>query len=125
MVAWMDDDLERRRQEGLYRRRRRLQSGQGVEVRYRLADFVNFSSSDYLAYANDPRLARAATRAALRFGTGAGASPLVSGYLPPLQALERDLAAWEGAEAALVFSSGFLTNLAVVSSLASPDDAIF
>jgi 8-amino-7-oxononanoate synthase len=125
MPAWMDDDLEERRRHGLYRRRRRLESGQGVEVRWRLRDFLNFSSNDYLAYAGDPRLARAAARAAQRFGCGAGASPLVSGYLPPLRALERDLAAWEGTQAALVFSSGFSCNLGVVSALAGPDSAIF
>jgi 8-amino-7-oxononanoate synthase len=86
---------------------------------------VNFSSNDYLALAGDPRLARAAARAARRWGCGAGASPLVSGHLPPLRALERDLAAWEGAEAALVFPSGFQANVAVVSALAGPEDAVF
>jgi 8-amino-7-oxononanoate synthase len=121
----MDEDLDHLRRQGLYRTRRRLESGQGVEVRYRLADFVNFSSNDYLSYAGDPRLARAAARAAHRFGCGAGASPLVSGHSPLLRALERDLAAWQGTEAALVFASGFLANLAVVPALVGPDDAIF
>jgi 8-amino-7-oxononanoate synthase len=121
----MDDHLEERRRQGLYRRRRRLESGQGVEVRWRLRDVLNFSSNDYLAYAGDPRLARAAARAAHRFGCGAGASPLVSGYLPPHRALERDLAAWEGTEAALVFSSGFACNLGVVAALAGEEGAIF
>src|SRR5437763_9591577 len=101
MPAWMDEELEARRKQGLYRTRRALASGQGTEVRWRHRDFVNFSSNDYLAYAGDPRLARAAARAAMRYGTGAGASPLISGHLRPLRALERDLAAWEGAQAAL------------------------
>ncbi len=125
MPGWMEDELEARRRQGLYRRRRALSSGQGAEVRWRQRDLVNFSSNDYLAYAGDPRLCRAAARAALRYGVGAGASPLVSGHLPPLRALERDLAAWEGTESALVFSSGFVTNLAVVSTLASPGDVVF
>jgi 8-amino-7-oxononanoate synthase len=125
MPDWMEDDLEERRRIGLYRRRRRLESGQGVEVRWRLRDFLNFSSNDYLAYAGDPRLARSAARAVHRFGCGSGASPLVSGYLPPLRALERDLTAWLGVEAALVFSSGFAGNVAVVSALADRDSVIF
>ncbi len=124
MPAWMDEDLEERRRRGLYRRRRALASGQGAEVRWRNRDFLNFSSNDYLAYAGDPRLARVAARAALRYGVGAGASPLVSGHLPPLRALERDLAAWEGTEAALVFPGGFVTNLAVVSTLSGPGDVV-
>jgi 8-amino-7-oxononanoate synthase len=125
MPAWVEDDLQGQRRQGLYRERRRLESGQGVEVRWRLRDFLNFSSNDYLAYAGDPRLARAAARAAYRFGCGAGASALVSGYLPPLRALERDLAAWQGREAALVFSSGFAGNLAVVSTLTGKQGVIF
>jgi 8-amino-7-oxononanoate synthase len=121
----MDDDLEDRRRRGLYRVRRRLQSGQGPHVRLGGRDLVNFASNDYLNLAGDPRLARAAARAARRYGTGAGASPLVSGHLPPLRALERDLARWEETEAALVFSSGFATNLAVVGTLAGKADAVF
>lgn len=125
MPSWMDEELQRRRAAGLYRQRRRLASGQGAEVRYRRADHVNFSSNDYLALACDPRLANAAARAAHRFGCGAGASALVTGHLPPLRALERDLAAWLGAEAALVFPSGFQANLAVLSALAGKEDAVF
>ena len=121
----MDDELNELRRRGLYRTRRRLESGQGVEVRWRLRDFLNFSSNDYLAYAGDPRLARAAARAAYRFGCGAASSPLVSGYHPPLRALERDLAAWQRTESALVFSIGFAGNLAVGSALAGKSDAGF
>jgi 8-amino-7-oxononanoate synthase len=121
----MDDDLDERRRRGLYRVRRRLASGQGPRVLYRGRELVNFSSNDYLALAGDPRLARAAATAARRYGCGAGASPLVSGHLPPLRALERALARWEGTEAALAFSSGFAANLALVSSLAGRDDAVF
>jgi 8-amino-7-oxononanoate synthase len=86
---------------------------------------LNFSSNDYLNLASDPRLARVAAQAARRFGCGAGASALVSGHLPPLRTLERDLARWEGTEAALVLSSGFAANLAVLTALAGREDAIF
>jgi len=125
MPDWMDDELEERRHRGLYRVRRRLQSGQGTRVRLRGRELINFSSNDYLALAADPRLARAAARAARRYGCGAGASALVSGCTPSLRALERTLADWEGTEAALVFSSGYAANLALVSSLAGRADAVF
>jgi 8-amino-7-oxononanoate synthase len=124
-LAWMDDDLDDRRGRGLYRRRRHMQSAPGVRVRLRGRTLLNFSSNDYLNLAADPRLARAAARAAGRYGCGAGASPLVSGYLPPHRALERALARWEGTPSALVFSSGFAANLAAAGSLAGPDDAVF
>jgi 8-amino-7-oxononanoate synthase len=123
--SWLEDDLASLHEQGLYRTRRRIQSGQGPHIKLDGRDYLNFSSNDYLNLAGDRRLARAAARAARRYGTGAGASPLVSGLSPPLRALERALARWEGTEAALVFPSGFAANLAVVSSLAGPDDAIF
>jgi len=121
----MDDELHERRRQGLYRRRRRLQSGQGPLVDLDGRRCRNFSSNDYLGLAQDPRLARAASRAARREGCGAGASPLVSGYLPALRSLERRLARWEGAESALVFSSGYLANIAVLTALAGQEDALF
>jgi 8-amino-7-oxononanoate synthase len=125
MTAWMDEDLEERRRRGLYRVRRHLKSGQGARVRLRGRELINFSSNDYLALAGDARLARAAAAAARRYGCGAGASPLVSGYSPPLRSLERELADWEGTEAALVLSSGYAANLALINSLAGQPDTVF
>lgn len=125
MPHWIDTDLKARKARGLYRTRRRLQSGQGVYVQLNGREFLNFTSNDYLNLASDPRLARAAAWAARKYGCGAGASPLVSGYLPPLRNLERALARWKGSESALVFSSGFVANLALISTLASGQDAIF
>lgn len=125
MADWIDEDLAQRRRAGLYRRRRRIDSAQGARVEYRGRTLLNFSANDYLNLAADPRLASAAARAARRYGAGAGASPLVSGHLPPLRSLERALARWQGAEAALVFSSGFIANLAVLSALADRDTIVF
>jgi 8-amino-7-oxononanoate synthase len=125
MASWLDDDLAERHDRDLYRVRRRLQSAQGVRVRVRGRELLNFASNDYLGLAADPRLGRAAARAARRWGVGAGASPLVSGWLPPLRALEKALARWEGTEAALAFASGFTANLGVIAALAGRADTIF
>jgi len=121
----MNDDLNELQHRGLYRQRRRVASAQGPRIRIGDCDYLNFSSNDYLGLAAAPRRARAAARTAQRFGCGAGASPLISGHLTPLRSLERTLAVWEGTEAALVFSSGFAANLALISSLAGLDDTIF
>lgn len=125
MPSWLDDDLADRRRRGLFRTRRGLQSAQGVHIRIRGRSYLSFASNDYLNLAADPRLARAAARAARRYGCGSGASPLVTGHLPPLRRLERDLARWEGTEKALVFSSGFAANLGTLSGLADSRDALF
>src|SRR5436305_8404645 len=114
--------LSHERAQGLYRTRRKLGSAQGAHVRWRGRDYLNFSSNDYLNLAADARLARAAARAARRYGAGAGASPLVSGYLPPLRALECALARREGAEAALVCGGGLAAHLPMVSPMASTHD---
>jgi 8-amino-7-oxononanoate synthase len=121
----MAEELADLQERNLYRVRRRVESAPGVRLRLRGRELLSFASNDYLNLAADPRLARAAAQAARRFGCGAGASPLVAGYLPPQRALERDLARWEGTGAALVFSSGFVANLAVISAVAGREDAIF
>jgi 8-amino-7-oxononanoate synthase len=117
-------ELSEARTRGLYRARRKLSSAQGPHVHWRGREFLNFSANDYLNLASDIRLARSAAHAARRYGTGSSASPLISGYLPPLRRLERSLAAWEKTAAALVFNSGFAANLGVITALAGPEDAV-
>jgi 8-amino-7-oxononanoate synthase len=125
MPSWFQDELDALREQDLHRTRRRLQSASGPRIRFRGRELVNFASNDYLGLAADPRLGRAAARAARKYGTGAGASPLVAGYLPPLRRLERRLARWEQAEESLVFASGFAANLGTITSLVGAGDAVF
>ncbi len=89
------------------------------------ASLINFGSNDYLGLAADPRLAAAAAKAAQQEGLGAGASPLVTGHSASHAELERRLAEFEGAEAALVFTSGFAANLGTVAALVDREDAIY
>ena len=80
-------------------------------------DVVSFCSNDYLGLANDPRLTEAANDAARRLGWGAGGSRYITGNHPLYAALERRTASIKHCEAAMVFGSGYLANLAAVSSL--------
>jgi len=82
-----------------------------------------FAANNYLGLTVDDRVGDAAAAAAREVGTGAGASRLVTGDTPAHRALERDLAETKRTERALVFSSGYATNVGVVTAL-SPD-AIF
>jgi 8-amino-7-oxononanoate synthase len=86
---------------------------------------VNFGSNDYLALAADPRLAAAAAEACLAAGTGAGASPLVTGRAAAHERLETELAAFEGTQRAVVFSSGYAANVGTIAALAGRGDAIY
>ena len=108
-------DIER---QGLRRQRRLLDSAQGVHVRVDGRDYLSFCSNDYLGLAADARIADAATEAISRFGLGAGASHLVSGHHRCHDDMERALASYVALPRALLFSSGYLANLAVRKDLA-------
>lgn len=84
------------------------------------APVVSFASNDYLGLTAHPAVARAAHEALDRWGTGSGASRLVTGARPVHAELERELAEWKGAEAALLFPTGFAANLGVLTTLAGP-----
>lgn len=78
---------------------------------------LDLASNDYLGLSGDARLAEAAAEAARVWGTGATGSRLVTGTTALHAELEAELAGFTGAAAALVFSSGYLANLAVVTAL--------
>lgn len=84
-----------------------------------------FCSNDYLGLANDPRLVEAMCRGARQWGAGSGASHLVSGHLRPHAEIEQRLAEFVGFPAALLFTTGYMANLAVLPALAGRNDAIF
>ncbi len=79
---------------------------------------VDLAGNDYLGLSRDPVVVRAAAEAAVAWGAGAGASRLVTGSLRLHAELEAELAAYTGAPGALVFSTGYQANLAIVSALA-------
>jgi len=83
-----------------------------------------FCSNDYLGLASHPALSEAAAEAAHDYGFGSGASRLISGESPLHSALEKALADYTGFDAAIVFPSGYQTNIGVLTALAGPDDLI-
>jgi 8-amino-7-oxononanoate synthase len=85
---------------------------------------LSFCSNDYLGLASHPSLAKASARAISQSGFGAGAARLVSGDLPEHRQLERALATFLGAPAALLFPTGYQTNIGVITALAGRDDLI-
>jgi len=80
---------------------------------------LDLASNDYLGLSGDPRLAEAAAAAARTWGTGSTGSRLVTGTTALHEELEAALADFTGAPSALVFSSGYLANLAAVTALAA------
>lgn len=109
-------------------RRRKLEhrnGSQGAKISVGGLSLINFCSNDYLGLANDPRLIETATRAAARYGVGAGAAGLLSGWARPHQELAEELASYLGRDRALLFSSGYLANLGTLSTFADRHSEIF
>jgi len=85
---------------------------------------VDFSSNDYLGLAAHPALAAAMTECAMQCGAGSGASHLISGHGREHAALEEELAAFTGRPRALLFSTGYMANLGVVTALAGRGESV-
>lgn len=81
---------------------------------------TSFASNDYLGLTQHPAVVAAAHDALDRWGTGAGAARLIVGSRPVHSELEAELAEWKGAEAAVLFPTGFATNLGVLSTFGGP-----
>jgi 8-amino-7-oxononanoate synthase len=124
-VHQIREELQRLRAQQLYRTRRVLDSPQGAEVRVDGETLLSFCSNDYLGLANDARVIAAFRRGAESYGAGSGASHLVTGHSVAHHALEEELAAFVGAERALLFSTGYMANLGVVSALLDRHGTVF
>ncbi len=97
----------------------------GRLVGYASREMIDFSSNDYLGLSQHPAMKEACLTSVMEWGTGAGASRLMSGNLAPYKELEEALASFKGTEAALVFGSGYLANLGVLTGLCRRGDRIF
>ena len=111
--------------EGRKRFRRTLESPQRSRVTVDGRDYIAFCSNDYLGLASDARLVEAAQEGAAKWGVGAGASHLVLGHTSAHHALEAALAAFVDLPRALLFSTGYMANIAVVTALMGRGDAVF
>jgi 8-amino-7-oxononanoate synthase len=111
--------------EGLLRRRRVAGSPCGPEMAIDGRTVLSFASNDYLGLAADPRLIDALAEGARAWGVGAGASHFLGGHFEPHAQLEERLAAFVGAERALLFSTGYMANIGILPALAERGDVIF
>ncbi len=117
--------LHSRKSNGLYRHRLTLEGRQGVHVSIAGRKYLSFSSNDYLGLASHPELIEAVCEGAIRYGVGAGASHLVVGHHLSHHRLEEALAHFTGFPRALLFSSGYMANVGVVTALVGHGDAVF
>jgi 8-amino-7-oxononanoate synthase len=118
-------ELETLTRAGLRRALHRVQQRAGCHVIVDGHPALDFSSNDYLGLASDPRLAAAGAAVLAADTTGAAAARLISGNHPLHEALEVELATYKQADAALLFGSGYLANIATIPALVGRDDIIY
>lgn len=123
--AQLQANLEALAQQGLYRSRRVIDSPQGVHLQIDGRTVINFCSNDYLGLANHPAVIGAFKTAADQYGVGSGSAHLICGHSTAHHALEEELAAFTGRDRALLFSTGYMANLGVMSALLGRGDAVF
>lgn len=116
--------LKQRSRQSLIRTRQTRNSPVSPHILVDGKSCLNFSSSDYLSLANDPRVINAFKKGVNQYGVGSGASSVVSGYTTAHQALEEELAHFLGYPRALVFSTGYMTNVGILTALSSHLDLI-
>jgi glycine C-acetyltransferase len=103
---------------------RTLEGAQGARARFDGRDVINLASNNYLGLAAHPRLREAAAKAAMDLGAGSGAVRTIAGTMSLHRELERRFAEFKGAEAALMFQSGFTSNSGTVAAILSREDVI-
>ena len=125
MLFALQAELNQRKTDGLMRQRRLLDSPQAEYIVANDKQYLSFCSNDYLGLANHPKLIAAMQQAAGDSGVGSGASNLITGHHRYHDELEKKLAKFVGLPAALVFSTGYMANIGVISALMGRDDAVF
>jgi 8-amino-7-oxononanoate synthase len=119
------DNLAALAAQGLYRSRRVIASPQGINLQIDGRAIVNFCSNDYLGLANHADVVSAFKTAADHYGVGSGSAHLICGHGAAHHALEEKLAAFTGRDRALLFSTGYMANIGVISALLGRGDAVF
>ncbi|WP_177417964.1 8-amino-7-oxononanoate synthase [endosymbiont of Lamellibrachia barhami] len=125
MFDSLHKNLNQRRRDDLYRTRRTIDGPQQPELLVDGRQMLSFCSNDYLGLANHPEVIRALQQGAGRYGVGSGSAHLISGHSRAHEELEEALAVFTGRPRALLFSTGYMANIGVVSALLGRGDLLF
>jgi 8-amino-7-oxononanoate synthase len=117
--------LKKLGRENLLRKIKDRDSFRGARIIINGREYLNFSSNDYLGLSSHPKLRKAASDALKKYGTGSGASRLLSGGTHLHAMLEEKIASFKGAASALLFNSGYAANTGAIPAIAGEGDALF
>lgn len=124
MFEEIQSELDELESQGLRRQCRVVEAVEGGKIRVDGRWLIHLSSNNYLGLTQHPRVIAAAQEASSRYGTGSGSARLIGGTFPPHEALEQELARFKQAEDCLLFSTGYMANLGIVTALAGPGDLV-
>lgn len=122
---WIENEIKRLKDEGLYKQIRTVQSPQGAWLQVDGKKVLNFCSNNYLRLANHPELVKAAEQALRDFGVGPAAVRTIAGTIDLHLELEKRMAAFKNVESTIFFQSGFAANLGTIQALVNKEDVIF
>jgi 8-amino-7-oxononanoate synthase len=125
MQTYLRSLLKQRQQASLYRTRLTHHSPQTPTLLIDGQPYLTFCSNDYLGLANHPRIKATLQQGVEKYGVGSGASHLITGHTQAHHALEKELAIYTGREKALLFSTGYMANMGVITALLGRHDAVF
>jgi glycine C-acetyltransferase len=121
---FLTEEIANLKESGLMRELKTIHGAQGPWVELKDRRTLLLCSNDYLGLASDPQLSQAFAAGIERFGTGSGASRLISGNMSPHEELEKAVADFKGTESALLFNSGYHANIGVIPALFGEGDLI-
>lgn len=124
-VAWIEDELDNLKSQGLYKNIKTIGSSVGAEFIVDGKKVLNFCSNNYLGFADNESLKSAAKRGIDKYGVGTAAVRVISGTLDLHLKLEKELADFKCADQSILFQSGFIANLATIQALVGEGDLIF
>ena len=125
IVDLLHEELASLAQQGLQRSHRVVASPSAPLLNVDGHAVIAFCSNDYLGLANNPEVIAALAQGANEWGAGAGASHLICGHQKPHEDLQIALARFVGMDKALLFSTGYMANMGIISALVGRGDAVF
>ena len=119
------DILAQKKNQQLYRNTKEISSAQAAHIIYQGQNQLMLASNDYLGLIDHPEVKEAAKEAINIYGVGSGGSRLTTGTLPLHNQLETALASFKHTEKALIFNTGYMANVGIISALGIKDSIIF
>ncbi len=124
-MNYMAEKLKKIKEKKLYRELSYIETAQSPKVKIENKDFILLGSNNYLGLCDDYRLKKAAIDAIQKYGVGSGGSRLTTGSYDLHRELEKKIASFKGTDASLIFNTGYMANVGIISALCDRNWAIF